>query len=417
MVTIRERLQTALQQPIRERAPVRRESVTELEELAGLGGRWFRTELGPGYVIESHYESGHLHGSVPLHQALTLKLDAIAEQVREPRLADCDPRQLLFIDTETTGLAGAGAMVFLIGVAQFIDGDLRLRQYLLPSPEYEIGVLGEVADAIAGAGALVSYNGKSFDLPMLEGRYVLARLQPKLREIPHLDLLHPNRRLFRGSFASHRLVQLETELLDFERDEDCPSHEVPLRYIAFQRSGDPTHIRPVLRHNAWDVLSLVALTAQLAATCAGDARPLQAARAAAYAGDLDRAAERYEAVIVSGATRAERLEAIEAAARCHQRQKRYHAAAAHWRALIAEPRSRRLTPYVELAKLLEHRQRDIPAALALIEEAGALIGRGLLRPGSAAAGVDAAALERRRLRLQRKATKLAPPAVAPGRSA
>ncbi len=401
-MTLRARLQTALQQPVRDRPVLPRESVTERDDLAGLGGRWFETRLGPAYVIESVYESGHLHGSVPLHRALTLNLGTIAQQCREPRLATCDPRRLLFIDTETTGLAGAGAMVFLTGVAQFVGGCLRLRQYLLPSPEYEVGVLGELADEIAGAGALVSYNGKSFDLPMLESRYVLARLEPRLRDIPHLDLLHPNRRLFRGSLPSHRLVELETALLDFEREDDCPSHEVPLRYIAFQRTGDPTHIRPVLRHNAWDVLSLVALTAQLAAACAGESGPLQAARAAAYAGDLARAAERYEAVVAEGASRAERLEAMEVAARCHQRLKQYEAAATLWRALIAEPRARRLTPYVELAKILEHRQHDIEGALALIEEATTLVRRGLLRPGSSAAGVDVAALEHRHERLLRK---------------
>ena len=401
-MTLRARLQTALQQPIRDRSALQRASVTERNDLAGLGGRWFQTRLGPAYVIESVYESGYLHGSVPLHRALTLNLDTIAQQCREPRLATYDPRRLLFIDTEATSLAGAGAMVFLTGVAQFVGGSLRLRQYLLPSPEYEVGVLGELANEIAGAGALVSYNGKSFDLPMLESRYVLARLEPRLRDIPHLDLLHPNRRLFRGSLPSYRLVQLETALLDFEREDDCPSHEVPLRYITFQRTGDPTHLRPVLRHNAWDVLSLVALTAQLAAACAGQSGPLQAARAAAYAGDLARAAERYEAVVAEGASRAERLEAIEAAARCHQRLKQYGAAATLWRALIAEPRARRLTPYVELAKILEHRQHDIEGALALIDEAATLVRRGLLRPGSSAAGVDVAALEHRHERLLRK---------------
>ena len=258
----------------------RDESVTALRDLSGLGGTWFTSPHGPGYVIESVYEAGWAHGDVVLHRALSLDPARLAGQVREPRLAAMNPRDFLYIDTETTGLGGAGAMVFLAGTARFDGTLLRLRQYVLPSPEFEGGLLGGLAEDLQSAGALVSYNGKSFDLPMLETRYILSRTRPSFRQLPHLDLLHPNRRLFRGQFDSHRLVRLEVELLGFERESDCPSSEVPERYFRFQRTGDPTWLLPVLRHNAWDVLSLVALAAHLSAVCDGEAGALQAARAA-----------------------------------------------------------------------------------------------------------------------------------------
>ena len=212
--SLQERLRAAMSQPTRSKGELRRASVTELPNLSELGGRWFESREGPGYVIESRYEIGHEHGKIPLHQALSIDTKALAKQAKEPRLGDCDPTSFLFIDTETTGLGGAGVLVFLAGTAKFEGSTIVLRQYLLPAPNFEGGLLGGLAEDLANAGALVSYNGKSFDLPVLETRYILSRMRPTFRTLPHLDLLHPNRRLFRGTFDSHKLTRMEVELLD-----------------------------------------------------------------------------------------------------------------------------------------------------------------------------------------------------------
>jgi uncharacterized protein YprB with RNaseH-like and TPR domain len=398
---LRGRLREALRQPVRSEPAPRVESVTELSDLSGLGGRWFQSAQGPGYVIESVYEAGHMHGAIPLHRALTLEPATLARQVRDERLGMVPPSGFAYVDTETTGLGGAGAMVFLAGVARFDGSLLRLRQYLLPSPAYEVGLLGGLASDLDSAGALVSYNGKSFDLPLLESRYILSRMRCGLRSVPHLDLLHPNRRLFRGAFESMRLVQLESSVLGFEREADCPSWEVPERYFRFQRSGDPTHILPVLRHNAWDVLSLVALAAHLTALCAGESHPLQAARAAEYTGDFEAAARHYEAALARTAGRADRLEAMEHAAVCCRKAGRPEEAARWWAAMLEEPRSRRLRPYVELAKHAEHRLKDRPGAARLTRQALSLARQGLVRPGLAGSETSIEALEHRLARLER----------------
>jgi uncharacterized protein YprB with RNaseH-like and TPR domain len=407
---LRERLRAALAQPVRRETLPRADTVTQLDDLAGLGGRWFDSPDGPGYVIESLYDAGHAHGHVVLHEALGADLSALAAQVRDLRLADCQPRDLLFVDTETTGLGGAGSMVFLAGVARFESGGLHLRQYLLPGPAFERGLLGGVAGELASAGALVSYNGKSFDLPMLEARYILSRARPAFRSLPHLDLLHPNRRLFRGEVDSHRLPTIEREILGFERDDDCPSHEVPERYFRFARTSDPTHILPVLRHNAWDVLSLVALAAHLASVCESAAYPLQAARAADYAGDPEAVVRHAEAALATGLGRAARLETMERAARACRRLGRNEDAARWWRALIDEPRARRLTPYVELAKLLEHDLGQPAKALALVEDAIDLVHRGLLPQGRPGSGATLEELLHRRQRLATRDLKRRPDA-------
>jgi len=407
---IRDRLRAALGQPSRRLPAARVESVTELPDLSGLGGHWFESSRGPGYVVESVYEAGHEHGNIPLHRALALDTAQLSAQCRDRRLAQQHPADFLYIDTETTGLGGAGVMVFLAGTARFDGSLLRLRQYLLPSPDYEGGLLGGLHADLERAGVLVSYNGKSFDLPMLEARYILAHERPSFRSLPHLDLLHPNRRLFRGRIDSHRLPTVERELLGFEREADCPSHEVPERYFRFARTGDPTHILPVLRHNAWDVLSLVALAAHLAATCEGTEGSLAAARAAEYAGDLEGAVAHFEAALASGLAKGERLEAMEHAARCARSLGRFEHAAHWWKAMLAEPRSRLLTPYVELAKLAEHHDRDRGTALRYVDGALDLVQRGLARPGLPNSETGVASLEHRRERLARTGGE-SPPSI------
>ena len=407
---LRSRLASALHQTARN-PMAKTESVTALPDLSGLGGRWFESADGPGYVIESIYEPGHEHGTMALHRALSIIPARLAGQIRDPRLGDCPVDQFVYVDTETTGMGGAGSLVFLAGVARFEGGYLKLRQYLLPSPAYEGGLLGGVAEELASAGAFVSYNGKSFDIPMLETRYILSRKEPNLRAVPHLDLLHPNRRLFRGSFDSHRLVMMERELLGFERENDCPSAEVPARYFHFQRSGDPTHILPVLRHNAWDILSLVALAAHLAAVVDGRTAPLQEARATTYEGDFGAATLAWEKTLASPSiSRGDRLEALQQLARCSARLGEWVRAAECWQGIAEDPRLRRVSAFVELAKIQEHKSKDVWRALASVDEALSLLDRGLLRPGPAASESCREALVRRQQRLAGKAARAAVPA-------
>jgi len=411
-----ERLREALAQPVRDRDQLAgRGAVTELADLSMLGGHWIDGPSGRAYVIESDYDPGHLHGTIPLYRALHASTAALAEQCQDPRIAGCAPEDLLFIDTETTGMGGAGSMVFLAAVARFEAGALRLRQYFLPQPDCEAGMLGELVAEFDRALTLVSYNGKSFDVPALESRGVLARTPLALRQKPHVDLLHPNRRLFKGRMVGHRLIDAEVELLGFEREDDCPSAEVPARYFAFQRSGDPTFVAPVLRHNAWDVLSLVALLARMAEACQPGAEPLPAARAAVYAGDHRAAYASYEQALAEARlTRQERIEAMERLALCARRTGDERLAVLWWEALIEEPRNRRVLPYVELAKLQEHRLCDVPAALTTVRAALSLISRGLVRPGPANSETGTAALERRLERLERKAARRPVP-VEPGK--
>ena len=193
---------------------------------------------------------------------------------------------------------------------------------------------------------------------------------------------------------------MERELLGFEREDDCPSAEVPARYFHFQRSGDPTHILPVLRHNAWDILSLVALAAHLAAVVDGRTAPLQEARATTYEGDFGAATLAWEKTLASPSiSRGDRLEALQQLARCSARLGEWVRAAECWQGIAEDPRLRRVSAFVELAKIQEHKSKDVWRALASVDEALSLLDRGLLRPGPAASESCREALVRRQQRL------------------
>ncbi len=394
---LRDRLRAALRQPVRREPAARLVGVTAESDLCLLGGGWFDTPHGPGYRIESRYDVGYVHGAVPLRDVLTAPLGELCAAAGVQ--AALDLQGLLFVDTETTGLGGAGAMVFLAGLARFDGSELVLTQYLLPGPEYEGGLLGGLGEELGRAGALVSYNGRAFDAPVLESRYVLARMRPRWRSLPHLDLLHLTRRLFADELPSYRLTDVERRLLEFERTEECPSHEVPQRYFRFQRTGDPSHLLPVLRHNAWDVLSLAALLARLGRALVADDEPLARARAAERTGSWEESAVRYESVALR-APRAQRRRLLERAARAYAKAGAHEPALRCWLALAQEPPGRMLRPWVEAAKILEHRLRDPEGALRCTEAALALLEQGVARPGPRGSGTTPAELRRRRQRLQ-----------------
>jgi tetratricopeptide (TPR) repeat protein len=153
---------------------------------------------------------------------------------------------------------GTGTVAFLIGLARFDEGALRVEQLVVPQLGAEAPVLAQLAERIASASCLITYNGKSFDWPLLRTRFVLSRLPiPELP--PHLDLLHICRRLWKERLDSVRLTDMEREVLRFEREDDLPGAEIPARYFEFLRGGSPDRLCPVLEHNQNDLIALAAL--------------------------------------------------------------------------------------------------------------------------------------------------------------
>ena len=219
-------------------------------------------------------------------------------------------QDVLWLDTETTGLAGGtGTYVFLLGIAYFCEGELVLRQHLLHDIGHERAFVEAIQNEIETFRACASYNGKSFDLPLLRTRWVMTLRSEITVDESHLDLLHPARRLWRDRYGSTGLKQLEESLFDEGRIDDIPGSLIPDAYFHYLRKRDPKIIAPVLEHNARDVVSLVRIadrvaTAVLAARNgrAPDHAPAAYALARSFerTGELDAAFACYESAYYDG---------------------------------------------------------------------------------------------------------------------
>lgn len=172
---------------------------------------------------------------------------------------------LLFFDTETTGLAGGtGTRAFMVGAANWCGGHLRIRQLLMATTSAEPAMLDMLAGWVQPHTVLCSYNGKCYDAPLLATRYRLARRTHPLAGLRHVDLLHPTRRRYRGVYENCRLATIERQVLQVVREDDLPGSEAPAAWLGYLRGGDSGLLKRVLSHNRQDVISLSRLLAHLA---------------------------------------------------------------------------------------------------------------------------------------------------------
>lgn len=229
----------------------------------GLPGAVEETALGPLHRVANYLLPAHRHGRVPIAGALRVHAASLAALALDPTLADVDPARMLFLDTETTGLSGGtGTLPFLIGLAWFEDESLKIEQMLLRRPGEEAPMLTRLAERLAWASCVVTYNGKSFDWPLLRTRAVMNRIRvPAPRA--HLDLLHASRRVFGPRVGSARLVSMEESVLGMRRDRDVDGAEIPTLYWDFVRGAEGSVLVPVIEHNANDLIALAALMAVL----------------------------------------------------------------------------------------------------------------------------------------------------------
>jgi uncharacterized protein YprB with RNaseH-like and TPR domain len=246
--------------------PRRRVAIEDL-----VTGRFRTTAHGRCFVAEATYPLDHRHGDLSLSSFLDLSPEMMARVGQEDALARIDDlRQVCFLDTETTGLSGgAGTMAFVVGVGFFVEDadaatEFHLHQYFLRDPGDEPAMIEDLAERLSSLGALASFNGRAFDVPILENRFILGRISPPTSAMPHLDLLLPARRLWRYHLPSCKLGTIEQEVLGVRREQDdVPSGEIPYLYRDYLRTGDAREMQRVLYHNAIDILSLVTLATRL----------------------------------------------------------------------------------------------------------------------------------------------------------
>lgn len=232
----------------------RKQPVSSRLDDTALARLWGATVLAPGLLlIERRVPLTHSHG----HSSLS--------GLRQPRQALVESaghevERLCFFDTETSGLSGGtGTIAFLLGMGRVVGSELAVRQYLLTAFSGEAAMLREAANWLGEEGVPVSYNGKSFDAPLLATRCRLSGLANPWDKHPHIDLLHPTRRAFARRWSDCRLATAERNLLGFQRMDDLPGSEVPAVWQEYLHRGDSPRMHRVIEHNFYDILSLTAL--------------------------------------------------------------------------------------------------------------------------------------------------------------
>jgi len=311
----------------------------------------------------------------------------------------------VFLDTETTGLAGGtGTYVFLVGLASWTGTRLRVTQYFLGDLGAEAAFLHAVGEALATVRQLVTFNGRTFDLPLLETRYLLARAPWRGADLPHLDLYPLARALWRAHVADCRLTTLEAALLGLDRGDDLPGAMMPQLYFRYLRAHDPRPLPRIFEHNRWDLLALATLAARAEALLAGpDPRhdPLEWVGAARWLERRDplRSATFYAAALDAGLPPSARPRTAWRLGALWRRAGRHADALALWAQVVEGGGPAPLGLLVDLAKLYEHHACDPGAALDLTRAA---LGRAEADGLAAWRPVVLEALHHRARRLERR---------------
>jgi uncharacterized protein YprB with RNaseH-like and TPR domain len=323
-----------------------------------------------------------------------------------------DAQQWLFLDTETTGLAGGtGTYPFLVGLAWWEGGGLEVEQLFMREYSEERSLLAALAERLAERPVLITFNGKSFDWPLLETRYRMARTIPLPTPQAHLDFLHPARSLWRLQLGSVRLSQLERHVLGWDRGADVVSEMIPRIYLDFVRGGHADPLVPVFQHNQADLRGLAGLSSRVLSLLSDEERPSQDAlelygvsRICERRGEVKRARKLYEQSIGSVLPMETDRAARAALARLTKRDGEIARSCELWQSTLGNSREG-YEGYEQLAIYYEHEAREPRQALAIARQALAQLRRanqaGTI--ASAAYRKIKARFEHRLARLERKA--------------
>jgi len=337
-----------------------------------LSGEEVETGYGRHFETEKLYEHHRRHGSADIGALADLPADLFEAL----EIADAPPDQWAFLDTETTGLSGGtGTCAFLVGVGRITREGFRVRQFFMRDYAEEASLLDALTRHLAQFRVLITYNGRAFDQPLLETRYRMNRARPPFARMEHLDLLFGARRLWKLRFDSCRLVDLENQVLGFERHGDLPGALIPYVYFEYLRTRHAARLLPVFQHNATDILTLACLCGIVpyafkdpskaplkhGAEMAGIARWLR------QAGELDQALELFRRAVDAGLSDDLLFRTLWDIGMVERKLGR--APLATWTDLAGCRNPFRVKALEELAKHFEHREKDYARAMEITREA------------------------------------------------
>ena len=347
----------------------------KIEEV--VSGKFISTPFGDSFIRENYFPRDYRCGEVELFHIFQSSAKTISSLARDDRLKEIDISKTVFLDTETTGLAGgAGTYVFLVGVGYFEGDQFCVRQYFMRDYNEERALLSALNDLLANFKAVVTYNGKTFDLPLMESRYIMSGIKMSLKNPYHFDLLYPARRLWKRRLENCSLSTVERDILGVIRDDDVPGYLIPEIYFRYLRTKDARALKQVFEHNLQDILSLVALVSRM---CFLVEDPLNNTE---YGMDIfsigkmfdeekkyGQSIHYYTEALKHNLAEEEVLEILRLASFAYKRQGKWEEAEKIWKEIIEKSREFIYYPYEELAKYYEHHLKDHQKAEAVVKEA------------------------------------------------
>ncbi|NMB96119.1 MAG: hypothetical protein GYA02_05855 [Clostridiaceae bacterium] len=332
------------------------------------------------FIIEKQFPLSYIYGGYHIGEALAIKKDAlkrICPDISSPHISsEVALSDLIFLDTETTGLSGGtGTVAFLIGTGFFTRDAFVIKQYFMRDYDEESAMLEALSDLLASYKGLVTFNGKAFDWNLLQTRYIFNRLKIPLKEFVHIDLLYPARRIWKRKLESCALSSLEENILEEFRVDDIPGSMIPSVYFKYLIDRDAREMKKVIRHNEQDIMSMVSLLVKINGLLQNpiekteDERELLGlSRIFEVCGESDNFIECMEKCIQSDNKRVREI-ALKKLTQLYKRKGEYDKAVEHWNRMLEQDDTFDLYPMIELAKYYEHKEKNIAKALEITEKA------------------------------------------------
>lgn len=339
-------------------------------------GEYVNTVFGDIFVGKVRYVKTHQHGNVSLASITDISDDWLSRWGKFPSPRKFNHRKTVFVDTETSGLAGGGGtLAFLIGIGYYYRNEFRVEQFFADSHSREEGMLDLVADFLKPFDTLVTFNGKTFDIPLLETRYLLKRKQNPFARMAHLDILHPSRQLWNLSLENCKLQTIERHILGFTRENDLPGEDIPQAYFNYIRWGEPDPLFRVFEHNAHDIATLAAVTYVLWYKTRNEEKSsdsvVEFSKGKVYHrhGENDRAIQSLESAKEMESSTQRKMRVTAYLSMLYKSMGEWDKALECWQSMIDEAYPFYLLPYVEMAKFYEHKTKEIKKAKELVESA------------------------------------------------
>ena len=338
-------------------------------------------EREPIKFLENPYPLDVRYGKIVISAGLDIKGDILSCLSKENAFENLDLSTALFIDLETTGLSGgSGVIPFLVGMGYYRDDRFYVAQYFLGELAEEERMIKELGRFFSEMNfqSVVTYNGKSFDIPILETRFILSRQPFLLSELPHLDFLYSARSLWRHKYENCRLYHLAREVVEADRSEDIPSAEIPWMYFQYLNTGNFELIEPILYHNQEDILSLlgVVIVGSLIFSEKGekgfvDAMDLYgAAKIMENVGDIEKSVQYYRRALNGKLSDEISLLARKKLSYYFKKKQNWKKALLLWKEITSlnVTSINQLFSFRELAMYLEHKEKKYEEAIKIAEE-------------------------------------------------